>query len=210
MGTKVHASEQMEYIRREYKNLHCKEMAANLGIKEKAVRHILSKLGIKLRESGKLSKSWRKEEIEILSRPDLTDYEKVKLLPERTDASVRVQRRRRNFKSRAVVFNRQFEHLGYTLIRKNNGYVRRCRDVAETMLDRELDANESVHHINGIKSDDRPENLWVCTRGCHSTLHSQTMALIHKLMETGIVEFDREKGEYVLCQNLQCYHSKTL
>jgi len=203
MGTKIHTDKQLDYIRRQYKNLHCKEMALRLGIKEKAVRHILNKrLGIKLRDSGKLSKAWREDEIEILSNPDHTDYEKVKLLPERTDAAVRVQRRRRGFKSKAVVFNRKFQSYGYVFIRKNNGYVRRCRDVAETSIGRKLESNEVVHHINGRKSDDRADNLWVCSRSEHSVLHSQTMELIHALMEMGIIEFDRTEGEYVLCQCL--------
>lgn len=44
------------------------------------------------------------------------------------------------------------------------GYVKRCWLVAESVIGRPLipgKTGEHVHHINGIKDDDRPENLEV-------------------------------------------------
>lgn len=45
------------------------------------------------------------------------------------------------------------------------------RVVAEREIGRALLPNEVVHHINGYKTDNRPENLEVMTRAEHASLH---------------------------------------
>jgi endogenous inhibitor of DNA gyrase (YacG/DUF329 family) len=50
-------------------------------------------------------------------------------------------------------------------------YVLEHRLVASQKLGRPLEAKEVVHHVNGDKQDNRPENLEVMTQGEHLRRH---------------------------------------
>jgi hypothetical protein len=53
------------------------------------------------------------------------------------------------------------------------GYIRQNRFLMEQKIGRYLTKNEVVHHINGIRDDDRIENLVLLNHREHISLHSK-------------------------------------
>lgn len=54
------------------------------------------------------------------------------------------------------------------------GYIYEHRNVVEEHLGRYLEKDEHVHHLNGIKSDNRLENLQVMSNSEHQKIHAKT------------------------------------
>lgn len=52
--------------------------------------------------------------------------------------------------------------------------------IAEKILGRRLKKGEHVHHINGIKDDNRHCNLLICSNSYHRTLERKMMTLYQK------------------------------
>jgi hypothetical protein len=62
-------------------------------------------------------------------------------------------------------------HNGYRWISVGGEKALEHRRVVEKRIGRKLTVDEVVHHINGDKLDNRPENLEVVTRAAHTSHH---------------------------------------
>jgi hypothetical protein len=67
--------------------------------------------------------------------------------------------------------------FGYHIVTKDKTQIAAHRIIAEKALGRKLLSTEVVHHVNGDKADNRPENLVICDLAYHNLLHQRADAL---------------------------------
>lgn len=92
---------------------------------------------------------------------------------------------------------------GYLYIRIDGKDVGEHILVAEKKIGRRLNPDEVVHHINGDKLDNRPENLQVMTNSEHVKLHgSRRGKTVQECARCGNFREIHGRG---LCHS--CYHS---
>lgn len=69
-----------------------------------------------------------------------------------------------------VMGERRKDKGGHILVKTTNGIVSEHRLIMEQKLNRKLESNEVVHHINGIKDDNNLDNLAVMSANDHNLL----------------------------------------
>lgn len=114
----------------------------------------------------------RRKNLEKARGTALTDEARRKM----SEAAKRNHPRRNNGEFGTEIIN----HAGYVMVYMpehphsgKSGYIAKHTLVMEKHLGRYLTADETVHHINRIRSDNRIENLKLMTKAEHMQLHAE-------------------------------------
>src|SRR5690625_115750 len=202
-----YTEEEIAFIEDNYKELSVKELADRLGRTEKGVRGKMNSLGIDLQELGRQhvykNYVWSAEEVGIIKKysdtlSDKEIYDKfLNYMP--TDNWVYKKRRELGLKG-VMPYRHGVPYLngnGYYSHYVGGETVWLHRQVAEEKEGRKLTDKEKVHHINGLKTDNTPENLYVCSdRSHHAIVHNQLEEAAFELVREGIIIFDHSSGTY--------------
>lgn len=190
------------FVRDNYLSMSCKDIARHLGRSEHSVRRKAQKLSLKKADRGTCHE-WTEEEDAIIRAVQ----DKYRPLQEVADelgvSAAKVAYRAKSmgitaWKSRRPGYKNT---NGYVVIEHSANATRiyEHRLVMEAHIGRPLAANEIVHHINGIKNDNRIENLHLFSSSSeHRRSHSSLLRLAPELLDRGIIYFDGDTGMYEL------------
>lgn len=91
----------------------------------------------------------------------------------------------------------------YTMDNRFRGWTKEHQLIAEWVAGRELTEDECVHHINFVKTDNRPENLWIMEKGDHSSLHARINNQHKWSVENAewIAQFKQRHSEFMRLHN---------
>jgi hypothetical protein len=68
--------------------------------------------------------------------------------------------------------------------------------IMEKKIGRVLESNEVVHHIDGIKTSNKLNNLYLCNRSTHRDIHHSLELAAFDLFRQGVIGFNKKKGTY--------------
>jgi len=106
---------------------------------------------------------------------------------------------------------RYIDHHGYVMVSTRSGrnehsgwdnYRKEHVLVLERHLGRELSPKEVIHHIDGDKTNNKLDNLWLTDQSGHRTAHLSLQGIGYLLVRAGLVTFDPAVGIYKIASPL--------
>lgn len=88
------------------------------------------------------------------------------------------------------------KEVGWTSYRKEHMLI------AERILGRTLEKEEVVHHIDGVKTNNEPSNLWITSSIAHRHAHNSLQEIGFDLFKRDLIGFDTKTGKYFLKEKL--------
>lgn len=188
-----------DFIRGNYLSMLFRDIGKHLGRSAGAINHRV----IKLELSKKTLRRWNDAEDEIIRTQLGLGLERISAVLDRhpSEVSNRASRLGIPFQKRT----KRGAKDGYGFSRRTDINGRRVYswdhiEVVEKRIGRKLVKPELVHHVNGIKSDNRDENLYLCrNKSHHKLVHTSLDKMLAVLLERRVVRFDCDKGVYELC-----------
>ena len=197
------SQEDEKYIFDNYKEKTVKELAEHFQVSNKAMRAKIGRLGIDLKSLGRqLAVVWEKEDLDFLKINwlHLQDKEIAEILGiDRGFNRHVVYRKRASLGLKGKSKRIRQDATGYKYYIDYDKRVFTHRTKVAKLLGRELMSSEIVHHIDGDKSNDDIDNLYLCNSiSDHTLLHDNLEKIAMELFKKGKIGFDKEKGEYFI------------
>ena len=203
-------NEDVEFLKNNYDKLSVRELSEKLGKSNKSIRSKLERMGIGLRKLNRQEIfKWNKEQLDFLKTnyKTMTDREIAKILfnDDCDKAAARVFRKRATLNLEKDVRGLKYNNNNNSEYKSrfyNGEKIFEHRENAEKKIGRKLLKNEIVHHIDGDKKNNLPNNLYVCKdKSEHKRLHNDLEKIAMQLLKEGIIKFDEEKKKYFINKN---------